>query len=246
METVRPAIAVTGITKRYGTRLALQDLTLAIPQGSVFALLGPNGAGKTTAMKILLGLVRSTAGSGTLLGAPLGDLRVRRRIGYLPELFRAPAWMTVRRVLEFHCALARVQEATWTASIRAVLDAVRLTDRAADRVGALSRGLHQRLGLAAALVAEPDLLLLDEPTAGLDPAERHRFRELIGRTRARGATVLLNTHLLGEAEAVCDRLAVLSRGRVAATGPLTEFLGAGGPAGARSLEARYLELVGDS
>ncbi len=240
---------MSGLTKRYGETVALAELSLTVPRGAVFALLGPNGAGKTTAMKLLLGLARPTSGRGSVLGAPLGDLGARRRIGYLPEFFQFPRWMTVRRVLAFHCALARLPRPRWESRIRTVLELVRVTDRRDQRVGVLSKGLQQRLGLAVALVAEPELLVLDEPTAALDPAERHHFRELIGGLRAVGTTVLLSTHLLGEAERVCDHLAILSRGRAVASGPLAEFLRSDAAApvgqGHESLEARYLRLVGE-
>jgi len=243
------AISVTGLTKRYGETVALAELSLTVPRGTVFALLGPNGAGKTSAMKLLLGLARPTSGRGSVLGAPLGDLGARRRIGYLPEFFRFPRWMTVGRVLAFHCALAQLPRPRWESRIRTVLDLVRVSDRREQRVGVLSKGLQQRLGLAVALVAEPELLVLDEPTAALDPAERHHFRELIGGLKIAGTTVLLSTHLLGEAERVCDHLAILSRGRAVAAGPLAEFLrsDAAAPAaqGRESLEARYLRLVGE-
>jgi len=239
------AISVTGLTKRYGDAVALAELSLTVPRGSVYALLGPNGAGKTTAMKLLLGLARPSSGRGSVLGAPLGDLGARRRIGYLPEFFQLPRWMTARRVLTFHCALAQLPRARWESRIRTVLELARLTDREQRPVGALSKGLQQRLGLAVALVAEPELLVLDEPTAALDPAERHHFRELIGGLKIAGTTVLLSTHLLGEAERVCDHLAILSRGRAVAAGPLAEFLRSNAAAGRESLEARYLRLVGE-
>ncbi len=239
------AISVTGLSKRYGRTVALDDVALTVPRNAVFALLGPNGAGKTTAMKILLGLAHPSAGRGTILGARIGDVEIRGRVGYLPELFRFPAWMTVRRALAFHCALARVPRDKWTERTRAALEGVRLASRIDDRVGTLSKGLQQRLGLAIALVAEPELVMLDEPTTGLDPAERHQFRELVTGLKVRGATVVLNTHLLSEVEQICDHLAVLSNGRIVAAGTLAEFMRPDAT-GRGSLEARYLRLVADA
>ena len=218
-------IVTRSLTKRFGPTTALAELSLRVPRGTIFALLGPNGAGKTTAMKLLLGLARPTSGSAWVLGAPLGDARTRRRIGYLPELFRFPAWLRVRDVLALHCRLALLPAARWDGEIRSVLGIAGLADRAGDRVGTLSKGLQQRLGLAVALLAAPELVFLDEPTSALDPAGRHEVRGILRDLKARGTTVVLNTHLLSEAEQVCDHLAILNRGRVVASGSLSEVLG---------------------
>ncbi|MEO9098352.1 MAG: ABC transporter ATP-binding protein [Candidatus Baltobacteraceae bacterium] len=202
-------------------------MTLEVARGEAFGFLGPNGAGKTTAVKLMLGLVAPTTGSGTLLGAPLGDRATRRRIGYLPELFRYQEWLSGREVLALHCALAGLARATRDADIAEALAEVNLSERADDRVGTYSKGMQQRLGLAVALVGRPELVFLDEPTSALDPVGRHEVRAIIARLRARGTAVFLNSHMLGEVERVCDRVAIVDRGRVVASGTVEELLGAG-------------------
>ncbi len=221
-----PAIEATNLAKRYAKVTALADLSLTVARGSVLGFLGPNGAGKTTAVKLLLGLTRPSAGSGTVLGAPLGDIAARKRIGYLPELFRYQDWLTAREVLQLHCDLAEVPTARQRDEIEAAVDVVGLVGRADHRVGTFSKGMQQRLGLAVALLGEPELIFLDEPTSALDPIGRHDVREVIRRLKQRGATVFLNSHLLSEVEQVCDSIAVVDHGRVLASGGLEEILGA--------------------
>jgi ABC-2 type transport system ATP-binding protein len=191
----------------------------------VFGFLGPNGAGKTTVVKLLLGLVRPTGGEALVLGAPLGDREARRRIGYLPELFRFQALLTAREVIRLHCRLLALPKPTWEEEGRRVLTTVGLLERAGDRVGTFSKGMQQRLGLGVALLGNPALVVLDEPTSALDPVGRHDVREIVRGLRERGCTVFLNTHLLEEAEHICDRVAVIDRGRAIATGSLEELLG---------------------
>jgi ABC-2 type transport system ATP-binding protein len=213
-EGADPTIETHELRKEFGRIVALAGLTMAVPRGEVFGFLGPNGAGKTTAVKLLLGLSRPTAGDARVLGAPLGDVRARRRIGYLPELFRYQGWMTAREVLALHCELARLARSDWVVEIRAALDLVGLADRADDRTETYSKGMQQRLGLGVALLGRPDLLVLDEPTSALDPVGRQDVRGIIGALRDRGTTVFLNSHLLTEVERVCDRVAIVDRGRV--------------------------------
>jgi ABC-2 type transport system ATP-binding protein len=196
---------------------------MTVPRGEVFGFLGPNGAGKTTSVKLLLGLTRPTAGEGRVLGAPLGDLATRTRIGYLPELFRYQGWMTAREVLALHCELARIPAADRSREIREALELVGLVPRADDRTGSFSKGMQQRLGLGVALLGRPDLVLLDEPTSALDPVGRQDVRAIIGSLRDRGATVFLNSHLLTEVERVCDRIAIVDRGRVVAQMTMAEL-----------------------
>ena len=217
------AIVAHGLAKRYGRVDALHDLTLRVARGECLGFLGPNGAGKSTAVKMLVGLVRPTAGTAEILGRPLGDLRVRARIGYLPELFRYPDWLAAREVLAFHARLLRLDGAP--RAIEAVLDEVGLRERARDRVGTYSKGMQQRLGLAVALLGEPEIVFLDEPTSALDPVGRSDVRALIERLRARNTTVFLNSHLLGEVERVCDRVCVVDRGRVVAQGTVDALTG---------------------
>jgi ABC-2 type transport system ATP-binding protein len=219
------AVCTLGLSKHYGWLTALEDLTMSVPCGEIFGFLGPNGAGKTTAVKLLLGLTYPSGGEGFVLGAPLGDLETRRSIGYLPELFRYHDWLSAREVLEFHCGLAGVLRAKRRAEIEELLGTVGLRKRAGDRVGSFSKGMQQRLGLAVALVGKPKLIFLDEPTSALDPVGRHETRELLRSLRMAGTTVFLNSHLLTEVEHVCDRVAVVDRGKVIAIGPIRELLG---------------------
>jgi ABC-2 type transport system ATP-binding protein len=197
---------------------------MTVPRGEVFGFLGPNGAGKTTSVKLLLGLLKPTAGEASLLGRPIGDLQTRRKIGYLPELFRYQGWLSAREVLALHCELAPLPRSSWNDEITSALETVGLTDRAADRVSTFSKGMQQRLGLAAALLGEPELVFLDEPTSALDPVGRHDVREIIRGLASRGTAVFLNSHLLSEVEQVCDRVAVVDHGRVIASGTMDELL----------------------
>src|SRR5438270_552121 len=219
------AVQTVELRKRFGKTVALAGLSMTVPPGEVFGFLGPNGAGKTTAVKLLLGLIAPTAGEGWVLGATLGDLSVRRRIGYLPELFRYQSWLSAREVLAVHCELARLPRSSWPVEIARVLEVVGLADRAGDRVGTYSKGMQQRLGLGVALLGRPDLVFLDEPTSALDPVGRHDVREVIRGLAARGSAVFLNSHLLSEVEQVCDRVAVVDHGRVIASGTMDELLG---------------------
>ncbi len=216
-------IETRDLAKAYGRTVALEALTMRVERGEVFGFLGPNGAGKTTAVKLLLGLARPTGGAGTVLGAPLGDRATRARIGYLPELFRYQPWLRAREVLAFHCDLAGISNAARAAGIETALATVGLADRADDLVGTFSKGMQQRLGLAVALIGSPDLVLLDEPTSALDPVGRSEVRTIVRALAERGATVFLNSHLLGEVERVCDRVAIVDRGRVVASGRPTEL-----------------------
>jgi ABC-2 type transport system ATP-binding protein len=220
-----PAIHCVDLAKRYGKTVALAGLTMTVPRGEVFGFLGPNGAGKTTAVKLLVGLIRPSSGEGWLLGRPLGDRRVRRRVGYLPELFRYQPWLSAREVLRVHCELARLPRSSWKAEIEGALATVGLTERARDRVGTYSKGMQQRLGLGVALLGSPELVFLDEPTSALDPVGRHDVRQILHQLRARGCAVFLNSHLLTEVEMVCDRVAMVDRGRVIASGTLDDLLG---------------------
>ena len=218
------AIRTTGLAKRYGNIQALAGLDMTIPRGSVFGFLGPNGAGKTTAVKLLLGLTSPTSGTAEILGRPIGERSSRRRVGYLPELFRYQGWLTAREVLALHCELAGIDRAGWTRDSEDVLAIVGLSERGSTRVSTFSKGMQQRLGLGVALLGDPELVLLDEPTSALDPVGRHDVREIIRALKERGMTVFLNSHLLSEVEQVCDRVTIVDHGKVIAEGTLEELL----------------------
>ena len=223
-----PAVRTVELTKHYGAAIALSGLTMVVPRGEVFGFLGPNGSGKTTAVKLLLGLTRPTGGGAWVLGRRAGDRETRSRVGYLPELFRYQGWLSAREVLALHCRLAGIPRTEWSSQISDALSTVGLSGHGDAKVETFSKGMQQRLGLGVALLGNPELVVLDEPTSALDPVGRADTRTIIRRLRERGSAVFLNSHLLGEVEQVCDRVAVVSGGRVLATGRLDELLGTGG------------------
>lgn len=208
-----PVIETRGLGCRFGEKVAVADLSLTVAAGEVFGFLGPNGAGKTTSLKMLLGLITPSAGEARVLGAPLGDRRALARVGFLPEHFRFQDWLTGRELLEFHGRLFGLGGARLRARADELLDRVDLTDSAHRRLRDYSKGMLQRVGLAQALLAEPALVFLDEPTSGLDPLGRLLVRDVIGELRQRGVAVFLNSHLLGEVEATCDRVVFLKQGQ---------------------------------
>ncbi len=217
------AIDVNHLVKRYGDVIALQDFSVRVARGEIFGFLGQNGAGKTTAIKMLLGLIRPTAGDGTVMQRPLGSRRARSAVGYLPELFRYQSWLTGREVLRFHASLIGLKQACKT--IEDVLHTVGIAAAASRRVGTYSKGMQQRLGLGVAILGDPRLIFLDEPTSALDPAGRADVRLLLRSLKARGISVFLNSHLLSEVEQVCDRVAIVRMGTIVAGGTLTDLLG---------------------
>ncbi len=217
-------IEAEGLRKVFGRKVAVADLSLRVAAGEVFGFLGPNGAGKTTAMKMLLGLVHPTAGRGFILGHPVGSREARRWVGFLPEHFRFHDWMTGRELLDFHGQLHGMTAAERAGRIKNLLAEVDLADAADRPVGAYSKGMQQRLGLAQALIHQPKVVFLDEPTSGLDPIGRILVRDIILRLRREGVTVFFNSHILGDVEAVCDRVVFLKRGRVVHETTLREGL----------------------
>src|SRR5882762_9531493 len=207
------AVETRGLRKRFGDKVAVEELTLAVPRGEVFGFLGPNGAGKTTSLKMLLGLIEPTAGQGQVLGAPIGDRVTRARVGFLPEHFRFQEWLTGRELLHFHGKLFGMRGTDLAARADELLGRVDLLDAAHRPVRTYSKGMMQRIGLAQALLARPELVFLDEPTSGLDPLGRLLVRDIIHELKAAGTTVFLNSHLLGEVEATCDRVVFVKAGR---------------------------------
>ena len=219
-----PAIETAGLRKVYGRNAVLHDLTLTVEPGEIFGFLGPNGAGKTTTVKILMGLVRPTAGDARIFGLPAGERESRRRVGYLPENFRFHDWLTGAGLLDFHGRLAGLSAAERRARIPEVIRRVGLAGRGDERIRNYSKGMTQRIGIAQAIFHRPDLVLLDEPTSALDPLGRREVRDLIRSLRDDGITVFLNSHLLSEVEMVCDRVAIIDRGQVVRSGRMTELL----------------------
>jgi ABC-2 type transport system ATP-binding protein len=223
---VTPALEVSALAKRYGATNALRGVDLTVGEAELVGLLGPNGAGKSTLVKSACGLVRPSAGTVSVCGAPAGSPPARRALGYLAELFRFPGWISADELLALHQRLAGSRGG---APERAeLLELVGLADASSRRVETMSKGMQQRLGIAQALVGGPRLLLLDEPTSALDPAGRRIVRELLEELRRRGVAVLLNTHLLSEVERVCDRVAIIDRGRLLAEGSPDELASASG------------------
>ncbi len=211
-------IETDNLTKLYGKKIGCAGICLAVSEGQIFGFLGPNGAGKSTLVKMLVGLIHPTGGTARLLGRPLGNLEVRRRIGFLPEIFNYQDWLTGYQLLQFHCSLYGLNRSKAEQRIRTVLEMVDLTGKEQNRIKTYSRGMQQRLGLASALLPDPDLLFLDEPTSALDPIGRKEVREILLSLKSRGKTVFLNSHLLSEVEVVCDAVAVIKAGRIITTG----------------------------
>ncbi|HET7487012.1 MAG TPA: ATP-binding cassette domain-containing protein [Acidimicrobiales bacterium] len=224
--TTSPAVVIDGLTKRYGSRAAVDALTVDIPYGVTAGFVGPNGAGKTTTMAMLLGLVRPTAGGGEVLGSPIS--RPERYLGRVGALVEGPGLWPALTATENVAVVARLAGHD-PARIPWALDLVGLGERAGDRYGSYSLGMKQRLGIAAALLGDPELLVLDEPTNGLDPVGIIDMRDLIGRLGAGGRTVLVSSHLLGELEQVCDWLIVIDQGRLVYAGDLAGFAATAAP-----------------
>lgn len=219
------AIECRGLTKRFPGRLAVSDLDLDIPRGTTFGLLGPNGAGKTTTIQMVLGLLRPTAGESRVLGGSIRSKSIRQRVGFVPEKFQLPTYLTCREFLMRHAELARVPSSQRYERVRRVLQLTNLAERADDRLRGFSKGMQQRAMIAQALLAEPELLILDEPTSALDPHGRRDVRRLIETVVGDGTTVVLNSHILSEVEAVCSDAAIIQSGRVVRTGSMADLKG---------------------
>jgi len=232
------AISIRGLTKHYGSTVALDGVDLDVPTGSVFGFLGPNGAGKTTTLRVLLGLTTASSGEVSVLGGRASSIDVRRCLGYLPDVPEFYPWMTGREVLRLSGRLFDLDASVLDARIEALLDLAGLTG-VKQKVGGYSRGMRQRLGIAQALVNGPDLLLLDEPTSALDPIGRKDVLDMVAGLRGR-ATVFFSTHILADVERVCDQVAILDHGRVLEHAPLDDLK-------ARHSRAHLaLEVTGDA
>lgn len=212
-----PVLQTDGLRKEFGHKTAVADLTLRVEAGEIFGFLGPNGAGKTTSIKMLLGLIRPTAGEGWLLGQSLGDAAARRKVGFLPEHFRFHEWLTAGEFLDLHGRLYGMSRAARRQAVGLRLGQVGLADRVDAPLRTFSKGMLQRIGLAQALLNDPLVVFLDEPTSGLDPIGRRLVRDLIHQLRDQGTAVFLNSHLLSEVEKTCDRVAFIRNGVIVDT-----------------------------
>ena len=211
-----------GVVRRTRFR-AVDGVSLEVGRGSVFGLLGPNGAGKTTLVKILLGLVRRTSGEVEVLGQRPEDPLVRRRIGYLPEAHRLPGYLTGRQMLRLYALMSGCPGSEIDGRIELEIERVGMREAADRKIGEYSKGMQQRIGLAQALIHQPELVFLDEPTDGVDPVGRMQIREIVTELKRRGVTLFLNSHLLMEVEMICDRVVILARGQVLREGTMAEL-----------------------
>ncbi len=223
------AITIEHFAKEYSVprqkakRIAVSDLSLSVPQGGLFGFLGPNGAGKTTTIKMLLGFLPPTRGGAWIFGRPVADDMARARVGYLPEQPYFPKFLSAQAVVRAHAGLAGLSGAKARERADACLALVNMTDSRHMTMAKCSKGMQQRVGLASALVGDPDLLVMDEPSSGLDPLGRKELRDMLARLTREGKTIFLSSHLLSEMEHVCDRVAVLSRGKLVASGTPAEI-----------------------
>ena len=219
-----PAIQTYNLRKTFGEKVAVRDLTLSVNQGEVFGFLGPNGAGKTTSIKMLLNLIAPSGGQAELFGYPISNPEVRARVGFLPEHFRFHDWLTAEEFLALHADLYRLQRDVARRHIDELLELVGLAPHRRKKLREFSKGMLQRIGLAQALLNQPQLVILDEPTSGLDPVGRRLVRDIIRELKQGGTTVFLNSHLLSEVEITCDQVAFIKHGEVIHTSPLQQLV----------------------
>lgn len=223
-----PVLDLTQVRKVYKGKIeALRGIALQVPKGTVFGLLGPNGAGKSTLVKILTTIIRPTSCRGTMLGQPIGHKPTLAKLGYLPEHARFPSYLTGRQVVEYSAGMAGLSVKRISSRVDQALEQVKMKDWSERKIKTYSKGMKQRIGIAQALINEPELLFLDEPTDGVDPEGRLEIRDLINRLRDEGRTIFINTHLLGELEQVADRVAILNHGELLREGALAELTKAG-------------------
>ena len=225
MPTMHHVVSTRELEKHYGPLRALGGVSLDVEPATVFGLLGQNGAGKTTLIKILLGMLAPTSGSAHLLGRPVGSVAARRDVGYLPEDHRLPEYHTGPSLLDVYGGLQGLPRQERRRRAAELLERLGLAGREKLRIRGYSKGMKQRLGLAQALLHRPSVLFLDEPTDGVDPVGRKQIRDLLLAERARGVTIFINSHLLGEVEQLCDRVAILRKGRLAIVGTVAEVVG---------------------
>ncbi|AIQ68739.1 ABC transporter ATP-binding protein [Paenibacillus graminis] len=219
-----PAIEAQLLTKEYKSGRGCRDVSITVEKGEAFGFLGPNGAGKSTFVKMLAGLIRPTSGSAALFGHPIRTIAAKSKIGYLPELYRYQEWLTGEEVVRLHARLCGIGKSEADIRIPELLKEVGIGQRGRDRVKHYSKGMQQRLGLACALVNDPELVFLDEPSSALDPIGRMEVRSILEKLKQRGITIFLNSHLLEDVEVLCDRMALLNNGEILRHGKVTEIL----------------------
>src|SRR5215471_17239818 len=222
-ESPLPAVEIQGLRKIYGHILAVDDISLVTYRGEAFGFLGPNGAGKSTVVKILTSLVAPTRGTVRVLGEPINHVQSRRQVGYLPEFPSFHRWFKAREFLEFHGRLFGLKGAYLEKRILEVLEMVGLAGRENQKLGTFSKGMLQRIGLAQAIIHKPELVILDELVSGLDPVGQRDMRDLLRELRTEGTSIFLNSHLLADVEAICDRVAIINQGRILKVGAPAEL-----------------------
>lgn len=211
-------IETKNLTKQFDGLGGCKDISLSVSEGHIFGFLGPNGAGKSTFVKTLLGLLQPTGGQAYIMGETIGNVQIRKNVGYLPELFRYHDWLTGEQLLKFHAELYGLTKSQYKKRIGEALEVVGLLGKEKQKIGTYSKGMQQRIGLAVALIHNPQLVFLDEPTSALDPIGRKEVRDIIIELKRAGKTVFLNSHLLSEVEAVCDEIAIINKGNLIING----------------------------
>jgi ABC-2 type transport system ATP-binding protein len=240
LKTEKLRVEFTSSEFKKTTRVAVQSLDLEVQAGEIFGFLGPNGAGKTTTMNVLLGFVQPTSGAAYLFGIDVRQPIARQRIGYLPELTYYYKFLTAEELLRFYARIFGLSRIEADKRIEKLLKLVELEHASKRPIKSYSKGMQQRVGIAQALINEPDLLILDEPTSGLDPLGRMKVREIIQRLKEEGKTVFFSSHELGEVETVCDRVAIIHQGELKAVGRVSDIIGQHHA----NLEKAFLEIVG--
>ena len=233
-------VEIRGVSRRFGDVMAVDNLTLSLGAGEIMGFLGANGAGKTTTIKMLLGLIRPSSGTVSVLGGDPSDAKVRAKIGYMPEIAYYYPYLNARELLAFYGGLCGMDGKTIRARTDELLETVGLSDAAKRPLKTYSKGMLQRAGIAQALLHDPDLLVLDEPFTGLDPLARIHFRELMHRLREQGKSIFFSSHELGETELLCDKVAIMKAGQAVYQGPVRQLAGDG----EKNLERLFLEVIG--
>lgn len=217
-------IETENLSKIYENNKGCRNINISVSKGEIYGFLGPNGAGKSTFIKTIVGLLFPTSGTAFILGKPIGNMETKKKIGYLPELFKYQEWMTGLDLLSFHSSLYKLDKKTSFIKIEEVLEIVNLKGAEKSKIGTYSKGMQQRIGIASALLCDPELLFLDEPTSALDPIGRKEVRDIMLKLKSMGKTVFLNSHLLSEVEMICDSAAIISKGNIIKQGKMNDLL----------------------